>query len=53
MSKLTPDPQVELGVLTTPDTLLECDVPVIDSVLGAEIDYLGDCSVIEELASCS
>ena len=39
--------------MTTPDTLLECDV-VIDSVLGEEIDTLvtaGDCSVIEGLVA--
>ena len=51
-AKLTPDPQVELGVVTTSDTLLECDL-VIGSNLG-ETDTLvtaGDCSVTEGLVA--
>ena len=52
-AELTPDPQAELRVVTTPDTLLECDV-VIDSALGEQIDTLvtaGDCSIIEGLVA--
>ena len=45
-AELTPDPQVELGVVTTSDIMLECDV-VTDIALGEEINTLvmaEDCS---------
>ena len=48
---LTPDSQVDLGVVTTPDTSLECDVSCVVA-LGEEIDTsvtADECSVIEEL----
>ena len=49
---LTPDSQVDLGVVTTPDTSLERDVVSCVVALGEEIDTLvtaDECSVIEEL----
>ena len=49
---LTPDSQVDLGVVTTPDTSLECDVVSCVVALGEEIDTsvaADECSVIEEL----
>ena len=49
---LTPDSQVDLGVVTTPDTLLERDVVSCVVALGEEIDTsvtADECSVIEEL----
>ena len=48
---LTPDSQVDLGVVTTPDTLLEHVVSCVVA-LGEEIDTsvtADECSVIEEL----
>ena len=48
---LTPDSQVDLGVVTTPDTSLECDVSCVVA-MGEEIDTsvtADECSVIEEL----
>ena len=49
---LTPDSRVDLGVVTTPDTLLERDVVSCGVAMGEEIDTLvtaDECSVIEEL----
>ena len=49
---LTPDSQVDLGVVTTPDTLLERDVVSCVVALGEEIDTsvtADKCSVIEGL----
>lgn len=42
--------------MTTPDTSLECDVVSCVVALGEEIDtsvMADECSVIEELATCS
>ena len=49
---LTPDSRVDLGVVTTPDTLLERDVVSCGVAMGEEIDTsvtADECSVIEEL----